>query len=549
MAEDCHEFCGFGLRWLAFSGAVDHICCSSFKAGLRLMLLRTRPISFCLLAAGLFLLSGCAGRTLKEIAQQGWKVGPEYVAPTAPVEDDWIDSQDTRLDRSREPEGRWWENFGDPALNQLIELAYQQNLTLREAGWRLEEARARRDVVAGSLYPQLQEVQGDYLRTRRSTETALFPPIDPSSPFANLARTEFSNWRIGGALAWELDFWGRYRRAIESADARLDSSFENFNDAVVLLVAEVASTYVELRTVEERLVVAKANLLLQEESARVAQARLDVRAQNSELDTPQAKANLYNTRAVIEAIEIQRRQVENRLCVLLGLPPQQLNELIASSIGIPRAPGAIAVGVPADLLRRRPDVRRAERLVAAQSAQIGVAESDLYPRVSLVGSLGWEADSFSDLFQGSAFSGAIGPGFRWAVLNYGRLLSNVLAEDARFQQLVASFQQTVLRANEEAENAMVAYQLYLEQIKAREESVRQAEEAQRVAQVKYFEGEIDFNRLFTVQQLLLNQQELLAAARGNSARAVVELYRALGGGWDSGTPESPVAVEQVVPQE
>lgn len=496
------------------------------------MWIASRRVQLSLLVAGGLLFGGCAGRTLREIAQHDWKVGPEYVTPPAAIADDWIDSTNPRLDQSRSPDARWWENFGDPALNQLIELAHSQNLTLREAGWRVEEARARRDVVAGSLYPQLQELQGDFVRTNRSTETALFPPIDPSSPFANLARTEFSNWRIGGALAWELDFWGRYRRAIESADARLESTFDNFNDALLLLLSEVATTYIELRTVEQRLEVARANLVLQEESARVAQARLDARAQNSELDTPQAKANLFNTRGVIEAIEIQRRQVENRLCVLLGTPPQQLSALLGGSAVIPQAPEAIAVGVPAELLRRRPDVRRAERLVAAQSAQIGVAESDLYPRISLAGSLGWEADSFRDMFNSSAFSGAIGPGFRWAVLNYGRLMSNVMAEDARFQQLVASFQQTVLRANEEAENALVAYQHFLEQIKAREESVRQAEEAQRVAQIKYVEGEIDFNRLFTVQQLLLSQQELLAVARGNSARAVVELYRALGGGWD-----------------
>ncbi len=502
-----------------------------------------RPLLFLLLAVGTLFSTGCAGRSLSEIARQGWRVGPDYSPPSAEVADDWIDSTDPRLDRAQEPASRWWDCFGDPVLDQLIELAHSQNLTLLEAGWRIEEARARRAVVAGSLYPQFQELQGDYLRTKRSTETALFPPIDPSSPFANLARTEFSNWRIGGALAWELDFWGRYRRAIESADARLDSSFENFNDAVVLLVSEVASTYVELRTVEERLQVARSNLTIQEESARVAQARLEARAANSELDTPQAKANLYNTRGVIEAIEIQRRQVENRLCVLLGMPPQDLAQLLSASQGIPLAPAAVAVGVPADLLRRRPDVRRAERLLAAQSAQIGVAESDLYPRVSLSGSLGLEADSFSDLFQGSAFSGAIGPGFRWAILNYGRLLNNVAAEDARFQGLVASYQQTVLRANEEAENAIVAYQHYLTQIQAREESVRQAEEAQRVAQVKYLEGEIDFNRLFTVQQLLLSQQELLAVARGNSARATVELYRALGGGWDWAT----VPVEVVAP--
>ena len=511
------------------------------------MSIALRRVQLILLAASLLLIGGCAGRTLREIAQHDWKVGPEYVPPPASVADDWIDSANPRLDRSRSPNARWWENFGDPVLNQLVELAYNQNLTLREAGWRIEEARARRGVVAGNLYPQLQEVQGDYVRTHRSTETALFPPIDPSSPFANLARTEFSNWRIGGALAWELDFWGRYRRAIESADARLESTFDNFNDASLLLFSEVSITYIELRTVEQRLEVARNNLQLQEESVRVAQARLDARAQNSELDTPQAKANLYNTRGVIEAIEIQRRQVENRICVLLGIPPQQLNDLLATTAGIPLAPEAIAVGIPAELLRRRPDVRRAERLVAAQSAQIGVAESELYPRISLAGTLGWEAKSFSDMFNGSAFSGAIGPGFRWAVLNYGRLMSNVLAEDARFQQLVANCQQTVLRANEEAENAQVAYQHYLEQIKAREESVRQAEEAQRVAQIKYLEGEIDFNRLFTVQQLLLNQQELLAVARGNSARAVVDLYRALGGGWDWSVPELPYEEEVQLP--
>lgn len=508
------------------------------------MHIRPRPKLIFLAVACLPWIGGCAGRSLQEIAGNGWRVGPNYEAPKAAVADDWIDSENVRVERGQEPAGRWWEAFADPALSQLVDLAYGQNLTLRESGWRIEEARARRDVIAGSLYPQLQELQGDYLRTRRSTETALFPPIDPSSPFANLARTEFSNWRIGGALAWELDFWGRYRRAIESADARLDSSFENFNEAVVLLVAEVASTYVELRTVEQRLEVARSNLILQEESARVAQARLDARAANSELDTPQAKANLYNTRGVIEAIEIQRRQVENRLCVLLGMPPQALAEVLQPSGGIPLAPEAVAVGVPADLLRRRPDVRRAERLLAAQSAQIGVAESDLYPHLSIAGSMGWEAQRVGDLFNGSAFSGAIGPGFRWSVLNYGRLMSNVAAEDARFQQLVAAYQQTVLRANEEAENAIVAYLHYLDQIKAREESVRQAEEAQRVAQVKYLEGEIDFNRLFTVQQLLLGQQELLAIARGNSARSVVDLYRALGGGWDWTTPIVEPAVEE-----
>jgi outer membrane protein TolC len=199
---------------------------------------------------------------------------------------------------------------------------------------------------------------------------------------------------------------------------------------------------------------------------------------------------------------------------------------------IPSAPEAVAIGVPAELVWRRPDVRRAERLVAAQNAEIGIAQSDLYPHISIVGTGAWEAARVSDLFKGSAFGGAVGPGLRWNVLNYGRLLNNIRIQDARLQQLIATYQQTVLQANEEAENAIVGYLHFADQIKVLEQSVRDAREAERVAQLKYRAGEIDFNRLFTVQQLLLSQQESLAFARGNSARSLVALYRALGGGWE-----------------
>jgi outer membrane protein TolC len=199
---------------------------------------------------------------------------------------------------------------------------------------------------------------------------------------------------------------------------------------------------------------------------------------------------------------------------------------------IPHAPDQVAVGVPAELIWRRPDVRRAERLVAAQSAEIGIAQTELYPHISINGTMAWEAAQFSDVFKSSAFGGTIGPSLRWNVLNYGRLMNNIRVQDARFQQLVANYQQTILQANEEAENAIVAYLHFTDQVRVREESARQAREAERVAQVKYREGEIDFNRLFTVQQLLLGQQESLAVARGNAAQSLVDLFRALGGGWE-----------------
>ncbi len=474
--------------------------------------------------------TGCTG--VREYVHNGFKVGPNYKRPAAPVADEWIDSQNPRISSVPGDYRAWWTIFDDPALNGLVQTAYQQNITLREVGFRVAEAQAQRGIVVGNLFPQTQQVVGDYTRTQRSTQTALFPQVSPDSEFANLAAPQFSNWRIGGALAWELDFWGRYRRAIEAADARLDSSVEEFDSALVLLIGEVAKTYVELRTAEQLLQVARDNAKLQTESARVAQVRLDAKAVDSELDTPQAKANLGGTLAAVEALEILRRQTQNRLAVLMGMPPHNLTYLLDGPAEIPTAPDTVAVGVPAELVWRRPDVRRAERLVAAKSAEIGVATSELYPHISINGTMDWQAAKFSDVFKSSAFGGTIGPSLRWNVLNYGRLLNNIRAQDAQFQQFVASYQQTVLQANEEAENAIVAYLHFTDQIKVLEESARQAREAERVAQVKYREGEIDFNRLFTVQQLLLNQQERLASSRGNAAQSVVDLYRALGGGWE-----------------
>jgi NodT family efflux transporter outer membrane factor (OMF) lipoprotein len=475
--------------------------------------------------------SGCT--SVREYVHNGFKVGPNYKRPAAPVADEWIDCHDPRISSVPGDYRDWWKSFNDPVLDSLVQAAYQQNITLREAGFRVAEAQARRGVVAGNIFPQFQQLEADYTRTQRSTETALFPQIDPTSPFANLAQRQFSNWRVGGSLAWELDFWGRYRRAIEAADARLESSVEEYDDVLVLLIGEVARTYVELRTLEQRLDVARENAALQTESARVAQERLDVNAVDSELDTPQAKANLGNTLAAVEALEILRRRAQNRLCILMGMPPHDLAYLLKGPGQIPSlAEEVVSVGVPAELLWRRPDVRRAERLVAAQSAEIGIAESELYPHISINGTMAWEAAKFSDLFKSSAFGGTIGPSLRWNVLNYGRLLNNIRAQDARFQQAIANYQQTVLQANEEAENAIVGYLHFTDQIKVLDESVRQAREAERVAQIKYREGEIDFNRLFTVQQLLLGQQEFLAGARGNAAQSLVDLYRALGGGWE-----------------
>jgi NodT family efflux transporter outer membrane factor (OMF) lipoprotein len=482
-------------------------------------------ISVCLL--------GCSTPFRQYKAQQ-FKVGPEYCVPKAEVADDWLDSGNPTIQRDSGDIARWWQIFNDPTLDRLVELANEQNITLREAYYRVSEAEAQRRIVAGWIFPQSQSLSGDYTRIQRSSEVAIFPRgMPPNSPFANLAATSISNWRYGGSLAWELDFWGRYRRAIESADARLDATIEGYREVQVILVAQVVGTYVEWRTVEQQIAVANENAELQRESVRVATARFNEKADGSELDSPQAKANLSRTMAVLELLQARRQQALNRLAILLGQPPQDLSYYLEGALTIPEAPEALAIGVPAELIWRRPDVRRAERMVAAQSAEIGIAESELYPHISIAGTAGWEAGTFPDLFKSGALAGTIGPGFRWNVLNYGRLLNNIEAQNARFQQAIANYQQSVLKANEEAENAITAFLHFKNQVQLLGESVKEAREAERVAEVKYREGEIDFNRLFVVQQLLLGQQEALTSAKGAAAQSLVELYRALGGGWEN----------------
>ncbi|MEX2173996.1 MAG: efflux transporter outer membrane subunit [Pirellulaceae bacterium] len=505
---------------------------------------RRRMGTTALLLAAL-LLGGCT-TGLREYVHNGFKVGPNYQRPAAPVADEWIDSESGRLQIGPVDDKAWWQLFQDPVLDRLVLTAYQQNITLREAGFRIAEAQSQRAVTVGNLFPQTQELFGDYTRTQRSTQTATFPQGAALPP--GLIVTNFSTYRLGGALAWELDFWGRYRRAIESADARLDSEVENYDDVLVLLIAEVASTYVDIRTLEQRLDYARSNVALQGESARIAGARLDAAAVDSEVDAPQARSNLARTQAAIQLLEVEQRQAQNRLAVLMGMPPHDLGYLLAGERGIPQAPQTVAIDLPASLLRRRPDVRRAERLVAQQSALIGVAETNLYPAISINGSLALEAATFERLFNSDAWSGTVGPAFRWNVLNYGRLVNLVNVEEARLQQQIAQYQQTVLEANEEAENAIVGFRLYHDQIGYLNESVAQAQEAVRVTQLKYQEGQIDFNRVFTLEQLLVTQQDQLAISAGNSAQSLIQLYRAMGGGWEMRLyPPPPVALPPVGP--
>lgn len=489
----------------------------SLSARLRRFL---KPAAVRLLAGGLLALSVTGCTTLGEYIHNGFKVGPNYKRPPAAVAEAWIDATDKRV-RSDEPDdSHWWTAFNDPMLDQLVQFAYGQNLTLREAGFRVLTQRAQLGIAIGFLFPQDQQMNGDFNQRNLSGNVA--------NRFGT-PQLNYSQWDYGFGMAWELDFWGRFRRAVEAQRDELDASVENYDDVLVSLISDVASNYVIIRTLQQRIAYAKENIRLQNISLRIATARFKG-GQSSEMDANQAQSDVSATEALIPELEIQMRNASNRLCVLLGIPPEELVKKLGPA-PIPTAPPELAVGIPADLLRRRPDVRKAERQAAAECAKIGIAVSELYPHIQIAGSLGWSAQNFADLFSDGSFRGVVGPAFSWDILNYFRHLNAIRAQDARFQAAVAKYQETVLKANEEAENGLVKYLKAHQRVRFLTQSVNAEQKALKEALAQYEGGMIDFNRVAVVQEKLVERQELLAEAQGEIALGMVQVYKAIGGGW------------------
>jgi len=451
----------------------------------------------------------------------GCMIGPDYRPPEVPTAADWMESgADSRL-RSAADTRAWWTAFGDPILDALVETAYRQNPTLRSAGSRVLESLARRGIAIGTLFPQTQEGQAAYEHVQLSQNRANQQQGDHS----------FNDWTIGFDAAWELDVWGKIRRSIETEDARILGAVATYDDVLVSLIAEVASNYIAHRTLEERLAVARNNVGVQEKSFGIADEKFRGGA-TSQLDSLQAATLVADTRTLIPRIEAGIRQSENNLCLLLGIPPRDLGDLLGAGGTIPIIPAAIALGIPADLLRRRPDVRRAERDLAAQSAQIGVAKADLLPSFTLTGTLQFGAEDFVDLFEGRSFEAFGGPQVRWAILNYGRIASNIRVQDARFQALIADYENIVLRAQTEVENAIAGFLGTEREVEYLTQSVKSASAAVGIADAQYGEGAVDYTRVLDTQQSLVNAEDRLVTVRGEVAQNLVALYKALGGGWE-----------------
>jgi NodT family efflux transporter outer membrane factor (OMF) lipoprotein len=329
--------------------------------------------------------------------------------------------------------------------------------------------------------------------------------------------------------SWELDFWGKYRRQVESSNADLGASVEAYRAALVTLLADVVTSYVQMRTFQQRLEYARRNVEIERGTLRLAEARLaDGKA--TALDVKQARSILAQTEASIPPLMIGLRQANDQLCVLLGQSARD----ILPSFGdgpIPNVPPTVVAGIPADLILRRPDVRRTYTLAASQSAKIGVAEADFFPQFGVSGFIGFTADQLASLFDGKSFTAYVLPNFSWKILNYGRVLNNVRLQEAKFQETVLQFQQTLLTAGKEVEDALVAFLQYQLQARSLEESVKEAEDSVELVLAQYKAGLVDFNRVFTLQSQLVTQQDQLAIARGNIASSLISVYRALGGGW------------------
>jgi len=471
-----------------------------------------------LVAAGMLTAPGCT--SWGDYWRNNMKVGPTYQRPIAPVEPEWIDADDPQVRSECEVESQWWRQFNDPVLDQLVLQAYEQNLSLREAGFRVLASRAAYNITVGGFMPQAQGAIAEYARWQLSNNV---------DAFQNLSIPPFSLWQTGFNLSWELDLWGKIRRKIESAAAEYQARVEEYDGVLVTLIADVADRYVDYRVACHQVADLQRLLKIQRDSLQVAIDRFEGGI-TSELDVSQARLNLTKTEALIPYYEREARLATNALCMLLGIPPEDL-ALRLGEADIPTVPASLVIGIPAELVRRRPDVRQAERLVAAQCAQIGVAEAQLYPSFSINGYLGVYANEIGQLFESDSLYGFVAPVVDWKILNYGRLLNNIRQQDAKFLALSATYQQTVLRAGREAEDGIVTT------IKARiaadkqREAVAAASRSAELVEIQYKEGASDFNRVFVVQQTQVTEQIRLNTSVGGVAKGMIKIYRALGGGW------------------
>jgi outer membrane protein, multidrug efflux system len=466
----------------------------------------------------------------------GCTVGPNYRTPQTSVPATFTGAATTQpatqsITAPTVPMDAWWRTFNDPMLDQLIEQARLANLDLRLAEARVREARAQRGVVSAGYWPQVDS-SANYTRSRNSKNLSPGGVAVGPGGQTGFGGTEQDLWQAGFDAAWEVDVFGGIRRSVEAADAEIAAAIADRNNVLVSLLGETARNYVELRGFQRQVSIAQANAKAQEETLSLTQAKFRA-GLVSDLDVARAEAQVASTRATIPSFEAAAQQAVHRLGVLTGKPP----EALVSSLGMPHAvpvpPPEISVGLPSDLLRRRPDIRLAERQIAAATARIGVATADLFPRFTLNGSLGLSANKFANWADSNSVFWSLGPGVTWPVFNAGRIRANIRVQNARADQALANYENTVLLSLEEVENALVAFDREQARRRILVGAVESNRRAVDLSQQLYQRGVSPFLDVLDAQRALFLSQDALSRSDTTVSANAVALFKALGGGWMS----------------
>lgn len=462
--------------------------------------------------------------TLLGMSLAGCVTGPDYARPEFLAPENFQGAETSAAFNNEDIQSDWWQSFNDPILSDLVDRTIAANHDLRVAKARVREARALRKAEAAKLLPRL----GAGITSGRSGSSESGP--NGGAIALGLAERENELYEAGFDASWELDVFGGNRRAVEAADARADAAVEQYGDVMISVIAEVGRTYVELRGSQRRLAITEKNIELQSETleqvSRKHQAGLV-----SELDLAQSRTLLDSTRAAVPPLQASSRSAMYRLAVLAGESPQALIEELANPVSLSVTEDAVPVGLPSELLERRPDIRAAERAVQAASADIGVAQAERYPKFFLTGSVGSQSTSFADLFAGGSGVWSLVSSISAPLFEGGRIRAGIEAADARYDAALALYEKSVLIALEDTERALVRY---AQQELARRELNRAAASAARtveLAHIRYNRGLTDFIAVLDAERVLNNLEDRVAIAETIVLSDLVGLYKALGGGW------------------
>lgn len=502
----------------------------------------------CLLAG---LLSGCM-------------IGPNFKRPETAMAKQWMAAGQKQIVGKPVDPVAWWRVFNDPMLDSLVTQAQNQNLALQAAALRIVQARTLKSGAVWTEFPAITGPNASYTDTHYSRnveppgeikkgsikvladgrsvpqpnkDLITFPRVAPGVPQIAVTtpeivfKKEVQVYRAGFDALWELDVWGQKRRLIEAASASYQGSIADYDGALISLAAEVAATYIEIRTLEERLRATRENVTILEHFLSAAEERTHSAQATDDLDVQMARTLLTDVQASIPTLESSQRVAENSLCVLLAKPPQDLHQELNSPRPIPGAPTAVAVGIPADLLRRRPDVRLAEFEAWSQCARIGVAKGSLFPSFSLLGSLGLASSNTGKFFSAKSFYSTYGGAINWNPFLYPFIIENVRLQDAKYQEAIAEYKNSVLRAAAEVESSSARFLGVQDELKALTESAEASCRAANLALSHYQQGTLQYPGTVEALQYRVQQQDRVIQARGEVSLTLVALYKALGGGW------------------